>query len=329
MTVRPSRRRSRALAFAAALPWTLPAGAQTPACELLKEQLGGRFEANGVRGFTLEAVPVDTPVPEGTRVVGNCEAGRYKVLFRRGADGSAPPRAASTAPAATGTAAAPAVPATSKAPPKAAAKAASAPDTAAPADPAEARRRAVERATARLAQAEFRFEVPEAIDLGASATVRLVPAGGAGASWLQAALQSPAGDDAGAPAVPVAVEAQLAGPGARITAPTEAPGAADPVPSQWSWQVQPTTAGRIDLGLTLSARFAGVDGGEAQQVVRRFEQSVAVPVPLTQRAAAWFTGLWGWVAGFAVLALAGMLWAWHAQRSAYDAAGLPRGPKLS
>lgn len=37
---------------------------------------------------------------------------------------------------------------------------------------------------------------------------------------------------------------------------------------------------------------------------------------------------WQWLAGLLLLPLAGGLWAWRVHRSAYDEAGLPRGPKL-
>ena len=60
------------------------AKAQSSACDQLKGTLAARIEASGVRGYTLEAVPADTPVPPDARVIGTCEAARYKVLYRRG-----------------------------------------------------------------------------------------------------------------------------------------------------------------------------------------------------------------------------------------------------
>ena len=53
------------------------------------------------------------------------------------------------------------------------------------------------------------------------------------------------------------------------------------------------------------------------------------PKPLlTQRAAAFLNDHWRWIFPLAFLPLLAWLWAWHAHRSAYDEAGLPRGPKL-
>ncbi len=57
--------------------------AQTNACDLLKTALAERIEATGVRGYSLEAVPSGAPVPSDAKAIGNCEAGAYKVLYRR------------------------------------------------------------------------------------------------------------------------------------------------------------------------------------------------------------------------------------------------------
>jgi Protein of unknown function (DUF1161) len=81
------------------------AQAQTPACDLLKNNLAARIDPS-IRGFTLETVPGDAPVPPGAKVIGTCEVNAYKILFRRGGDtrpapfaGSAPAPAPKPAPA--------------------------------------------------------------------------------------------------------------------------------------------------------------------------------------------------------------------------------------
>lgn len=70
----------------AAMLLAVGAQAQTPACDQLKATLAARIKPGG---FTLEAVPADTAVSPGAKVVGTCEAGAYKVLLRR--DGSTQP----------------------------------------------------------------------------------------------------------------------------------------------------------------------------------------------------------------------------------------------
>jgi len=63
----------------------LAAGAQAQAnrCDQLKGVLAARIDASGVRGYTLETVPAGTPVPPGAKVIGTCEAGASKILYRR------------------------------------------------------------------------------------------------------------------------------------------------------------------------------------------------------------------------------------------------------
>ena len=184
------------------------AGAQTAACDQLKSTLAARFEANGVRGFSLEAVAADTPLPPGTRVVGNCEAGAYKVLFRR--DAGAAPASSAVKPAA------PAASAPKPAERPVRSAAASAPSPSAP-PPQPAPRPKTE-------------ETP---------------------------LPARASEVVAAPA-PASVA---------VPSPVEAP----PVDKRWPWP---------------------------------------------------------WISALALLVLAAGLWRWRAHRSAYDEAGLPRGPRL-
>lgn len=68
----------------AVLLW-LPAAApaQTFAsCELLKQQLATRIPPE-IRGYSMDDVPAKTPLPPGGKVIGNCEGGARKVVYRR------------------------------------------------------------------------------------------------------------------------------------------------------------------------------------------------------------------------------------------------------
>ena len=59
------------------------AQAQTP-CDQLKGVLAARIDAAGALGYNLETVPAGTPVPPGAKVIGTCEGGTSKILYRRG-----------------------------------------------------------------------------------------------------------------------------------------------------------------------------------------------------------------------------------------------------
>jgi len=73
----------RILLPAAALLVAGSVQAQASPCDALKTTLASRIEATGVRGFSLEAVPARTPVPPGAKVIGTCEGGATKILYRR------------------------------------------------------------------------------------------------------------------------------------------------------------------------------------------------------------------------------------------------------
>lgn len=58
--------------------------AQGPkACEELKTEIAAKLDAKGVKGYTLEIVAKDAEA-EG-KVVGTCEAGSKKIVYRKGA----------------------------------------------------------------------------------------------------------------------------------------------------------------------------------------------------------------------------------------------------
>jgi hypothetical protein len=69
--------------------------AQTPACEQLKATLSARIPPE-IRGFSMEGVPSDAPVPPGAKAIGTC--GAYKVLYRRFGGGSPSATAGASAP---------------------------------------------------------------------------------------------------------------------------------------------------------------------------------------------------------------------------------------
>jgi hypothetical protein len=223
--------------LAAAMGLADGARAQTPACDQLKGQLAARIDASGVRGYSLETAPAELPVPPGARAIGNCEAGKFKVLYRRGAaaqpasgvaDAAVPDAAADSADSA------PAVKAAPKAP--------------APASAPGLVRAPLPRATAR----------PTATAPTVSAAA-LVP-------------------------VKAAASAAVSAPGADVVA--------------VSAQVPPSAP---DAGAT---------------------------VPLMQQAMASLAGHGRWLWALVLLPVAIGIWAWRAHRSAYDEAGLPRGPRL-
>ena len=195
------------------------AHAQADPCEQLKGVLAARIDASGVRGYSLEAVPADTPVPPGAKAIGTCRSGASKILYRRwGAERPAPP----------------------------------------------------------------------ALDSGV----------------LRPALAPATASAARHPEPRSAVAASA------VTAPVAEP-----------HKMRDT--GAVEIALP-----SVVDPPAAQpEPVRPAEASAAQPSP-AQRASAFIAEHWPWMGALLLLPITALAWAWHAHRSAYDEAGLPRGPKL-
>ena len=59
-----------------------PAWAQAKACEELKSEIEAKIKKNGVEKFTLDIVDADKQA-DG-KVVGTCEAGAKKIVYKKG-----------------------------------------------------------------------------------------------------------------------------------------------------------------------------------------------------------------------------------------------------
>jgi hypothetical protein len=75
----------------AALLMSLPTFAQAPKpCDELKSEIAQKLDAKQVKQYTLEIVPKD--LQTDAKVVGTCEAGTKKIVYRK-ADAAAKPPA--------------------------------------------------------------------------------------------------------------------------------------------------------------------------------------------------------------------------------------------
>jgi hypothetical protein len=69
--------------FAVMMALTISATTQASPCDDFKAVLAARIESTGVRGYSLEVVPADDPVPRDAKVIATCESGTRKYLYRR------------------------------------------------------------------------------------------------------------------------------------------------------------------------------------------------------------------------------------------------------
>jgi hypothetical protein len=60
----------------------VPVAAKT-SCDEVKAKIEAKLEAKGVKSYTLTVIPADEPTE--LRVVGTCDAGKMKIVYKRGA----------------------------------------------------------------------------------------------------------------------------------------------------------------------------------------------------------------------------------------------------
>lgn len=247
------------------------AQAQTTACDMLKASLAARIEATGVRDHALEAVPASDPTPPDARVIGNCSAGAYKVLYRR-----------------TGSVERPA---------------------AAPAAPVVARAASPEQKPLVSPDPRSRGRRGPAADPGLQAA---------------AAPQAPSAP-APSPAPPPVADNRMAA--------SAVPAVPDERPQTQGLLGPPPPGGAV--GPDRAVPPAGRQTIFGSQVIGIGD--AALMPPRTQGGAGpgaaparWAFVLTAakWLGAFVLLVLAGLMVAWLMHRSAYDSAGLPRGPKV-
>jgi hypothetical protein len=73
----------RAIVLLAALMLAASPALARKDCEELKSEIDAKIKANGVSAYTLEIVPNDQ-VKDGDKVVGSCDGGTKKIVYKRG-----------------------------------------------------------------------------------------------------------------------------------------------------------------------------------------------------------------------------------------------------
>ena len=86
------------IAIAASLLIASPALAQVKPCEELKGEIDTKIKNNGVAAFSTTIV--DKDAAEDGKVVGTCDGGSKKIVYKRGAADAPAPAPAAPAPAA-------------------------------------------------------------------------------------------------------------------------------------------------------------------------------------------------------------------------------------
>ncbi len=284
-----------ALAQIAATVFVASALAQGTTCDDFKATLAKRIEATGVRGYSLEVQPASARVPADAKVIGTCESGAFKVVYRRWgaarATGDSPGDGSVAAALSGGSAAA--------APARRASGAA-----------AEAAPKAVTAPPAALAP-----PATQSPATGAGPKPRAEPATGSALAARTAPAAAAASSTAAA-APPVA--ASPAASAARADSPDRA--AAPPVAAS-------RTPGPVAAGDAQAASAADSVAPPAAAVSDAVAAGADAALP--SHAGDFLATNWRWIAALLALGLgAAGLWVWRSYLSPYDKDGLPRGPKL-
>jgi len=72
------------VAIVASLLIAAPALAQRKDCEELKAEIDAKIKKNGVKEFSLEIVPSEQVKEDMGAVVGSCDGGTKKIVYKRG-----------------------------------------------------------------------------------------------------------------------------------------------------------------------------------------------------------------------------------------------------
>lgn len=167
---------------------------------------------------------------------------------------------------------------------------------------------AVDRILDSLAQANIAFNAPASMNLTESTQIHLLLSLEQSIEDLHKALTQ-AGDKQGAQIrVAERMEAHLTGQNFRITAITpEEQAITSKGVTEWEWEVKPTTPGRHNLHLTLTALFA-VDGNSTRRSIRTFDKTIEVEITWSQQISEFVINNWQWLWAAILLPLIGWLW---------------------
>ena len=72
------------IAIVVSLLIAAPALAQRKDCEELKAEIDAKIKKNGVKEFSLEVVPNEQVKDGAGNVVGSCDGGTKKIVYKRG-----------------------------------------------------------------------------------------------------------------------------------------------------------------------------------------------------------------------------------------------------
>ena len=174
--------------------------------------------------------------------------------------------------------------------------------------PSEDRFGAIDRALEQLEFGNIAFNAPKTMNFRSTAAIQLKLGLEASTNELKRMIEA-AGEKEGARIqVSDRMEARLSGPSFSITTITPQTQAVSRSHiTEWEWEVEPNSAGRHYLHLTLSALLS-VDGVSTPRAIRTFDKLIEVQVTWHQRVDSFFDKNWQWLWAAILVPIVGWLW---------------------
>ena len=166
---------------------------------------------------------------------------------------------------------------------------------------------------ASMASANIAFNVPQTINLYETALIKLKLSLQKSIDELREALTAEGKREGAIVKVSNRMEARLTGANFQITAITSEEQAVGSIGEvEWKWEIKPTTSGKHNLHLTLTALFS-VDGESTRKTIRTFDKTIEIEVTPAQLVLKFLENNWQWLWAAILLPIVG--WGWKLRKA--------------
>jgi len=166
---------------------------------------------------------------------------------------------------------------------------------------------------ASIASANIAFNVPQTINLYETALIQLKLSLQKSIDELREALTAEGKREGAIVKVSNRMEARLTGANFQITAITSEEQAVGSIGEvEWKWEIKPTTSGKHNLHLTLTALFS-VDGESTRKTIRTFDKTIEIEVTPAQLVLKFLENNWQWLWAAILLPIVG--WGWKLRKA--------------
>lgn len=162
-----------------------------------------------------------------------------------------------------------------------------------------------DRALEKLEVANIAFNTPQKMNIKESTKIQLFLGLSKSSEELSNQITGPGAQESASIRVSSEMEARLTGANFSITAvKPEKQVVSRNSTTDWQWEVQPKSEGRLNLHLTLTA-IVDVNGTSVQKAIRTFDREIEVEVTLKQAISSFLKTNWQWLWAAILIPLTG------------------------